>query len=93
LAYAILWIPRDLPDLMARDLVAVPWSAVEILPPAGTARLNADRPTLEALAFHARNFPDLADAQYSRRLHDRFNATPYWQTLGYVPAEPEPQTP
>ncbi|MBM4026360.1 MAG: PRC-barrel domain containing protein [Planctomycetes bacterium] len=93
MAYAILWIPRDLPDLLERDLAAVPWTALEIRPDVGTARLDADRQTLEAVAFHARNFPDLADAQYSRQLHARFDVTPYGQALGFLPAEPQPQTP
>jgi len=89
LAYAVLTLPYERPSLETR-LVAVPWPAVEILPQAGIARLDADRPTLAALAFTASDFPNLADAGYSRQLHDRFHATPYGQVLGYVP-DPEPR--
>ena len=49
--------------------------------------LNVDKETLQAIAFDENHFPNLADAQYSRDLYQRFNARPYWETLGYVPGE------
>ncbi len=67
-----------------KDMAVVPWSVLEIMPQAGIARLNVDRQTLDAIAFNDRNFPNLADPQYSRQLYERFNVTPYWETLGYV---------
>jgi sporulation protein YlmC with PRC-barrel domain len=70
-----------------KDLAAVPWSAIDFASQPGIARLNADRQTLEAIAFKASHFPNLEDTQYSRQLYERFHATPYWETLGYVPAE------
>jgi sporulation protein YlmC with PRC-barrel domain len=70
-----------------KKFVAVPWSALDFRGEPGFARLNVDRETLVALAFDEDNFPNLEDMQYSRQLYQRFNATPYWETLGYVPGE------
>jgi sporulation protein YlmC with PRC-barrel domain len=70
-----------------KDLAAVPWSAFEILPRLEAARLDADKAALEAIAFKADEFPNLEDMRYSRDLHQRFNATPYWEALGFVPGE------
>jgi len=83
LAYAIVSMRSGFLGV-DKDLAAVPWSVLEILPESRMARLNADRQTLEAIAFDARNFPNLEDPQYSRQLYERFNVTPYWETLGYV---------
>jgi sporulation protein YlmC with PRC-barrel domain len=70
-----------------KDLAVVPWSAFEILPRLEAARLNADKATLEAIAFDEDEFPNLEDMQYSRDIHQRFNATPYWEALGFIPGE------
>lgn len=83
-AYGVLSLNRGYLEA-DKDQAVVPWSALEVLPQTGMARLNADKQTLDAVAFNARNFPNLEDPQYSRQLYERFNATPYWQTLGYVP--------
>ncbi len=93
--YGILFLGSECP-IPDRNLVAVPWPALEILPASGTAQLNVDRQTLEAMAFNTQNVPPLASAQYSRQLYERFQVAPYWEALGYVPAEgaaPEPQAP
>ncbi len=91
-AYGILSLNRGY-AVGDKDRAVVPWSALEILPQTGMARLNADKQTLDAVAFNARHFPNLEDPRYSRELFERFNVTPYWQTLGYVPpvAGTEPQ--
>lgn len=70
-----------------KDLVAVPWPAIDLTSQPGIARLNMDRQTLEAMAFSRKDFPNLADAAYSRQLYERFDVMPYGQTPGYVPAE------
>jgi sporulation protein YlmC with PRC-barrel domain len=70
-----------------KDFVAVPWSALNWTSQPGIVRLDANRDTLMALAFNADNFPNLEDPQYSRQLHERFRATPYGETLGFVPGE------
>ncbi len=72
---------------MNKKLAAVPWSSIEINERQGVALLNADKNTLQAIAFDENNFPNLADVQYSRDLHQRFNARPYWEAFGYVPGE------
>ncbi len=49
--------------------------------------MNADKQTLEAIAFDSAEFPNLEDREYSRELHERFGARPYWEALGFVPGE------
>jgi sporulation protein YlmC with PRC-barrel domain len=73
-----------------KDYVAVPWSALDLTSQPGIAKLDADKETLTAMAFNKDNFPNLADPQYSRQLYERFHATPYSETLGYVPGEEKP---
>lgn len=85
-AYGILSIRRGLLG-SNKDLVAVPWSAIDLTSQPGIARLNVDRQTLEAIAFSRKHFPNLEDAAYSHQLYERFHAVPYWETLGYVPAD------
>lgn len=68
-------------------LAAIPWSVIRFDPSRGTAMLNVDKQTLQAIAFDKDHFPNLADPQYSRDLYQRFNARPYWEALGFVPGE------
>jgi sporulation protein YlmC with PRC-barrel domain len=82
-AYGVLSVRSGLLEAN-KDMAVVPWSVLQIEPEAGIARLNVDRQTLDAIAFNARNFPNLEDPAYSRQLYERFNVTPYWETLGYV---------
>ncbi len=85
-AYAVLSMRSGFLG-MSKELAAVPWSALDVVSELGTARLDADKQTLDAIAFKAKEFPDLEDPQYSRELHQRFNATPYWEVMGFVPGE------
>lgn len=85
-AYAVLSMRRGFLGLN-KDYVPVPWSSLNILPNMGTARMNADKQTLEAIAFDSEEFPNLEDREYSRELHERFGARPYWEALGFVPGE------
>jgi sporulation protein YlmC with PRC-barrel domain len=68
---------------------AVPASAVDLQPRRNAARLDADRETLEKVAFDSGNFPDLSNRQYAQNLHETFNAEPYWSVLGFVSPEQE----
>ena len=68
---------------------AVPATAIQIQPRRNVARLDADRETLEKIAFDAGKFPDLSNREYAQRLHETFNAEPYWTVLGYVSPEQE----
>jgi hypothetical protein len=76
-----------------KELAAVPWSSLDIIPRLGTARLNADKETLRSLAFNANEFPNLADREYSRKIDEKLEAKPYSETLGFVgderPGRPE----
>lgn len=85
-AYGILSVSSGFLG-MNKKLAAIPWSSIEINARQGVAMLNTDRETLRAIAFDENNFPNLADVQYSRDLHQRFNARPYWEALGFVPGE------
>ncbi len=68
---------------------AVPASAIQLNPRRNTARLDADRETLESIAFDSDEFPDLSNQQYAQRLHETFNAEPYWTVMGFVSPEQE----
>jgi sporulation protein YlmC with PRC-barrel domain len=85
-AYGILSVDRSFLGTSGK-LAAIPWSAIRIDPRQGTAMLNVDKQTLQAIAFDRDHFPNLADPQYSRELYQRFNARPYWEALGFVPGE------
>jgi sporulation protein YlmC with PRC-barrel domain len=90
LAYALVAVRRGFLDLQ-KDLALVPWSAVHVAPGARAVTLNTTKANLEAVAFAEGSFPNLQDRQYVRDLHQRFDATPYWESLAYSP-DAEPQT-
>lgn len=95
LAYGILSIRSGFLGLN-KDFVAVPWTALDVAGQRGIALLDASKETLAAIAFDEDHFPNLEDMQYSRDIHTRFHATPYWEALGFVPGEekePLPATP
>lgn len=86
LAYGIVAIRSGFLGLN-KDFVAVPWSVLDWAAQPGIARLDANKETLTAIAFDKDNFPNLADPQYSRQLYERFHATPYWESLGFIPGQ------
>lgn len=61
-AYAVLSMRSGFLGL-DKDLAAIPWSSFEIIPRLGTARLNADKETLKAIAFDEDEFPNLEDRE------------------------------
>jgi sporulation protein YlmC with PRC-barrel domain len=73
-----------------QEYALVPSNAVDIQPHRDDARLDADKETLEAIAFDPGQWPDLSSRSYARQLHDRFDERPYWIVLGYI-ATPEEQ--
>jgi len=89
-AYGVLLVSSGFLG-MNKKLAAIPWSSIEINERLGTAMLNADKETLQAIAFDENNLPNLGDVQYSRDIHQRFNARPYWEALGFVPGEQRPR--
>lgn len=81
-------ILKTTPWALDRDLALVPWGAIEVVPPLHAVRIDADAPMLKAVAFtRAEGFPYLGDPLYARGIETRFEATPYWETLGYIPGE------
>lgn len=66
------------------EYALVPAGAVKFQPRVPYARLDADKETLEAIAFRSRQWPDLSSRDYAQEIHDRFNQQPYWVVLGYV---------
>ncbi len=74
---------------IGEKFAAVPATAIQIQPRRHIARLDADRETLEKIAFDPDEFPDLSNREYAQRLHETFNAEPYWTVMGYVGSEQE----
>jgi sporulation protein YlmC with PRC-barrel domain len=76
------------PWALDRELAIVPWTTVEIVPELSALRLDADESMLEAVAFtRGDEFPYLGDPLYAQSVEKRFEGTPYWETLGYVPGD------
>jgi sporulation protein YlmC with PRC-barrel domain len=69
---------------LGERMAYVPWSALDIRPRLGTARLNADRNLLDAIAYKQGNAPDLANLDQAKKLYARFHEEPYWEVYGYV---------
>lgn len=86
IAYGILSMRTGFLSL-DRKFVPVPWSSLDFAGEADIVRLDVDQETLTAMAVDEDEFPNLEDMQYSRQLHTQFNATPYWEVLGFVPGE------
>lgn len=74
---------------IGEKFAAVPTTALQIQPRRNVARLDADRETLEKIAFDSDKFPDLSNREYAQRLHETFNAEPYWTVMGFVGSEQE----
>jgi sporulation protein YlmC with PRC-barrel domain len=75
---------------IGEKFAAVPISAVDLQPRRNIAKLDADRQTLEKIAFDPDEFPDLSNSQYAQQLHEVFDADPYWIVLGFVSPEQDP---
>lgn len=76
------------PWALNREMAIVPWNTIEIVPELNSLRVAADESMLKAVAFNpAGEFPYLGDPMYAQGVEKRFEATPYWETLGYIPGE------
>lgn len=62
----------------------IPWPSVDLRPSINAARIDADRKTIEGVAFGPTTRPDLSDRAYLSRLYGRFNQEPYWESFGYT---------
>lgn len=67
---------------VGEKLAAVPWRQVQVQPGANVAYLDTSKDVLDRLAFSNSNWPDFSSQQYGRRVHENFNATPYWEQQG-----------
>ncbi len=72
---------------LGRQYAAVPRTAVDVDTQQWTARLDANRETLQAHAFSPNSFPDLSDPLYVQELSRAYGVESYDTALGYVPAE------
>jgi len=72
---------------IGEDVAAVPWSSLILHPEQTSARVDATRSTLETAVIDAITLEQLAQPQFARQVHQNFGMEPYWEVLGYVPAE------
>lgn len=69
------------------ELALVPWSAMKVNPQQKRFELNATAQTLRTAAFRENNWPKMTDEQWARDLHQRYQATPYWNVYGFADAD------
>jgi len=76
-AYAVLSFGGFLG--LGDKLFALPWSSLELDAPNHCFILDVDKERLEnAEGFDKENWPDMADRDWGRRLHDYYGERPYW---------------
>jgi sporulation protein YlmC with PRC-barrel domain len=75
---------------VGETLAPIPWNAVELRPSINYVIVNTDRPTLDAVAFKDRTYPDFNDRTYAMGIYQKFNQEPYWEMLGYTGTEAGP---
>jgi sporulation protein YlmC with PRC-barrel domain len=75
---------------IGKEMAMVPWTSIQVQPTTNDLRVNADKQTLDTVAFAANKFPDLQNKQYTQDIYKRFEATPYWEALGYTPGTEQP---
>lgn len=74
-----------------QEYALVPANAVRIQPQRDYARLDANKETLEAIAFKPNEWPDLANRSYAQEVYNHFDEQPYWTVLGFVDPASEQQ--
>ena len=66
---------------MGEKLFAVPWDALTLSIHDEKAILQVSKERLqEAEGFDKDDWPDMADRQWSQRVHDFYGTQPYWST-------------
>jgi len=64
---------------MGNKLFAVPWSALKVNEADHEFILNVDKQVLEnAPGFDKDNWPDMADPDWSARIHSHYGREPFW---------------
>lgn len=69
------------------EYALVPSNAVNLQSQRDYVRLDADKETLEAIAFNPDEWPNLSSRSYAQQVYSRFDEQPYWVILGFVVAE------
>ena len=65
---------------IGNKLFAVPWAALSVDTNDHSLILNVDKETLKnANGFDQDDWPDFSDRDFERRVHDTYDATPYWE--------------
>jgi sporulation protein YlmC with PRC-barrel domain len=65
---------------MGDKLFAIPWQAFSVDEADHSMRLNVDKETLRnAEGFDPNNWPDTADPEWGRQVHQHYGYTPYWE--------------
>ena len=72
---------------MGQKMGVVPWSSVTIDADLDYARINATKDQLSAAVLEDDSIDKLSEAQFANKIHNSFNAEPYWQVYGYMPAD------
>ncbi len=70
---------------VAEKTAVVPWAALTVQPQMGIANLDANKAKLESAELTRSQMRQLTEPQFSRQLHDKFGAEPYWEVFGFVP--------
>ncbi len=66
------------------EYALVPSNAMNLQSQRDYARLDADKETLEAIAFNPGEWPNLSSRSYAQQVYTRFDEQPYWVVLGYT---------
>lgn len=66
---------------MGDRLFAIPWAAMKLDTGTHEFILNVTKETLQrAEGFDKDDWPDFADLSVSKRIHDHYRITPYWES-------------
>jgi sporulation protein YlmC with PRC-barrel domain len=65
---------------------AVPWSALSLDMDKDIALLDATEETLTVAVIEEGMVDRLSDREFARRIHQNFEAEPYWEVFAFVPA-------
>ena len=74
---------------IGQETAAVPWSALTLEQEEEYAMLDATEETLNASVIEEGNLDRLSQQQFARDIHQRYEAEPYWEVFGFVPATGE----
>jgi sporulation protein YlmC with PRC-barrel domain len=70
---------------IGQKVAAVPWSSLTVNAERQHVQLDATEDQLNAAVLEDGNIDKLSQSQFAQKIHDNFNAEPYWGVYGYVP--------